>query len=67
VINRRVIISVAQFIKIGKNVLTAPNVLIMDHNHGYDNIEVPILHQEVYSNGPIEIEDGVGLLIMRLF
>ena len=46
-INRRVSISVAQFIKIGKNVLTHPNVLIMDHNHGYDKIEVPLLHQEV--------------------
>lgn len=57
-INRRVIISAAQLIKIGKNVLTSPNVLIMDHNHVYEKIDVPIIAQGFNAKGPIEIEDG---------
>ena len=57
-INRRVIISAAHHIKIGKNVLTSPNVLIIDNDHVYEKINIPVIQQGFSSKGGIEIGDG---------
>jgi acetyltransferase-like isoleucine patch superfamily enzyme len=44
-------------IYIGSHVLFAAYVMITDHFHTYENINVPIMHQLVYSHGPVIIQD----------
>lgn len=46
-IGRRSTISAAHKITIGKNVLIGPNILISDHNHEYQHVGIPILHQGI--------------------
>lgn len=46
-IGRRSTISAVNLIRIGKNVLFGPNVLVMDHNHRYDQVGTPILAQGI--------------------
>ena len=48
-------------IKIGNHVLFAGYVHITDHSHGYEDISRPIMPQELFSKGPIEIEDDCWL------
>lgn len=48
-------------IKIGKNVLTADKVFIIDNSHSYSNISVPIMHQPIKHIGDVEIGDGSWL------
>lgn len=43
---------------IGKNVLTADKVFISDHNHNYENINIPIINQGTYTKGIVTIGDG---------
>jgi len=50
-------IAVCDKIIIGNNVLFAPRVHINDHSHCYEDISIPIMHQPVFSKGPIVIED----------
>jgi acetyltransferase-like isoleucine patch superfamily enzyme len=45
-------------ITIGEFVLFGPYVHISDHSHRYDDISKPIMHQGVYSKGPITIGNG---------
>ena len=54
-IGRRSTISARNSISLGEDVLLAPSVLIMDHNHEYSNPNVPIHEQGVTSGGRIEI------------
>jgi acetyltransferase-like isoleucine patch superfamily enzyme len=54
-IGRRCTISARNQIDIGEDVLFAPSVLIMDHNHEYTNPELPIHAQGVTEGGRISI------------
>jgi acetyltransferase-like isoleucine patch superfamily enzyme len=54
-IGRRSTISARNYIEIGDNVLFAPSVLIMDHNHEYADAFSPILDQGVTEGGRIII------------
>lgn len=38
-------LSANHYIEIGENVLLAPNVFLSDHNHAYEDIELPISKQ----------------------
>ena len=46
---------------IEKNVLTADNVYISDNAHGYNNIELPILSQDIVLTNTIIIGEGSWL------
>jgi acetyltransferase-like isoleucine patch superfamily enzyme len=54
-IGRRSTISAKNSIFLEEDVLLAPSVLIMDHNHEYGNHEVPIHSQGVTDGGSITI------------
>jgi lipopolysaccharide O-acetyltransferase len=60
-IGRRSTISARNFIHIAEDVLFAPSVLIMDHNHEYSNPDIPIHSQGVTEGGKIEIEKNCWL------
>jgi acetyltransferase-like isoleucine patch superfamily enzyme len=55
-IGRRSIISARNRIVLESNVLLAPAVLIMDHNHEYSDPNLPIHAQGITSGGTITIE-----------
>ncbi|MBI5634140.1 MAG: acyltransferase [Nitrospirae bacterium] len=46
-VGRRCILSAANKIEIGRNVLLAPNVFIADTHHEYQRIDIPIMHQGI--------------------
>ena len=46
---------------LGKNVLTADKVYISDNQHGYADINVPIMLQEVIQKNEVVIGDGTWL------
>ena len=54
-IGRRSAISARNLISLGEDVLLAPAVLIMDHNHEYSNPDIPIHQQPATPGGSIEI------------
>lgn len=54
-VGMRSTISAKNYIELGENVLTAPSVLIMDHNHEYADPEIPISAQGVTEGGRIVI------------
>src|SRR5262249_53774454 len=54
-IGRRSTISSKNYIELGNDVLLAPSVLIMDHNHEYSNPETPIHAQGTTQGGRIVI------------
>jgi acetyltransferase-like isoleucine patch superfamily enzyme len=54
-IGRRATISAANYIEFGDNVLLAPSVLVMDHNHAYSDPEAPIHEQGITEGGRIVI------------
>ena len=45
-------------IVIGKDVLFSNHVLIIDHSHGFEDVNTPIMHQPVDNIIPISIGDG---------
>jgi acetyltransferase-like isoleucine patch superfamily enzyme len=51
-----------------ENVLLGPHVMIGDHTHGYEDIEVPVKFQAVTEPGPVRIERdcwiGANVLIL---
>jgi acetyltransferase-like isoleucine patch superfamily enzyme len=57
-IGRNNVISAKNRIEIGADVVTAPQVLIMDHGHAFEDISTPILRQGVSEGGTIVIEPG---------
>lgn len=57
-IGARNIISAKNCIHLERDVITAAAVLIMDHNHAYENISVPIRDQGTTAGGTIRIEQG---------
>lgn len=60
-IGRRSTISSRNYIELGRDVLLAPSVLIMDHNHQYSDPEVPIHAQGVTHGGRIIIGENCWL------
>jgi acetyltransferase-like isoleucine patch superfamily enzyme len=48
-------------IVIGKNVLTADKVYISDNLHSYENINIPIIDQQIKQISTVEIGDGSWL------
>jgi acetyltransferase-like isoleucine patch superfamily enzyme len=60
-IGRRSTISSRNQILLEEDVLLAPEVLIMDHNHEYSNPELPIHAQGVTDGGKIRIERNCWL------
>lgn len=48
-------------VQIEDNVLTADRVYISDNTHSYEDINMPISHQEVISKGPTIIGEGSWL------
>jgi len=48
-------ISAAHQVTIGEYVLLARNVYISDHAHGYENLDVPIMHQGISGIAPVSI------------
>jgi acetyltransferase-like isoleucine patch superfamily enzyme len=57
-VGRRCVISGINRIHFERNVVFAPNVLIMDHNHAFEDVNIPIRHQGVTRGGRIRIEEG---------
>jgi acetyltransferase-like isoleucine patch superfamily enzyme len=57
-IGRRSVISAKNQIHIMQNTIFAPGVLIMDHNHAFDDVTVPIARQPMTHGGTIRIEEG---------
>jgi acetyltransferase-like isoleucine patch superfamily enzyme len=47
--------------KIGRNVVFADGVYVTDNLHGFKNINMPIMEQELETPGPVIIEDEVWL------
>ena len=60
-IGRRTTISAKNFIELREDVLLAPSVLIMDHNHQYSDPDLPIHAQGVTEGGRIVIEQNCWL------
>jgi acetyltransferase-like isoleucine patch superfamily enzyme len=54
-VGRRCTISARNLVDIGEDVLFAPSVLVMDHNHEYGNPNLPIHAQGVTEGGRISI------------
>lgn len=64
VMNLNVHIACINSIKIGNNVLFASNIFITDHFHGNTNninFNVPPVTRELFSKGPVIIEDNVWI------
>jgi acetyltransferase-like isoleucine patch superfamily enzyme len=52
------IISAKNRIRLERDVNVAQQVLIMDHNHAYEDIEIPIIQQGITEGGTILIGEG---------
>lgn len=57
-IGSRCVISAKNSIHLERDVLIAGSVLIMDHNHAYEDTTLPILKQGVTQGGTIRIGEG---------
>jgi acetyltransferase-like isoleucine patch superfamily enzyme len=57
-VGRRCMISAKNRIHVGSNVVFAPSALLMDHNHSFEDVTIPILSQGITSGGTIRIEEG---------
>lgn len=67
-VGRRTVISAKNRIVFGSNVLLAPGVLVMDHNHDHGDVTKPIKLQGLTAGGTIEIDDncwvGFGAVVI---
>jgi acetyltransferase-like isoleucine patch superfamily enzyme len=67
-IGRRCTLSGKNHVQLEEDVLLAPSVLIMDHNHEYSDVERPIYEQGITPGGRIVIERncwlGYGVTIL---
>lgn len=52
------IVSARNRVHLERNVNVAQQVLIMDHNHAYEDIETPIIRQGITNGGTIRIGEG---------
>jgi acetyltransferase-like isoleucine patch superfamily enzyme len=60
-INVDVHIGCARRIFIGNDVVTSARCQIIDHHHGYQDLETPVAEQKLTIKGPIVIEDQCWL------
>ena len=66
-INSKCHIGAINKIKIGNNVLFGSNVFITDHSHGnvsVEEVDIPPNERELYSKGPVVIEDNCWICEM---
>jgi acetyltransferase-like isoleucine patch superfamily enzyme len=68
-INENLEISCNSFIEIGEDVLIGRNVFIGDNIHNYEQIDLPVLRQDLSNGGKTIIEDdcwiGTGVCILK--
>jgi acetyltransferase-like isoleucine patch superfamily enzyme len=57
-IGRRSVISAKNQIHIQRNTVFGPGVLVMDHNHAFEDVTVPISRQPMTQGGTVRIEEG---------
>jgi acetyltransferase-like isoleucine patch superfamily enzyme len=57
-VGRRCVISAKNRIHFERDVVFAPSVLVMDHNHAFEDVNVPIKDQGITAGGTIRIEEG---------
>jgi len=57
-IGRRAMISAKNRIHVGRQTAFAPNVLLMDHNHAFEDVTIAIGWQGITQGGTIRIEEG---------
>jgi acetyltransferase-like isoleucine patch superfamily enzyme len=57
-IGRRSVISAKNQVHIKRDTIFGPSVLIMDHNHGFEDVSRPIPHQPMPPGGKVRIEEG---------
>jgi acetyltransferase-like isoleucine patch superfamily enzyme len=57
-VGRRCVISARNKIHFERDVVFAPSVLVMDHNHAFEDVNVPIKDQGITVGGTIRIEEG---------
>jgi acetyltransferase-like isoleucine patch superfamily enzyme len=57
-IGRRSVISAKNRIHIQRNTVFGPGVLIMDHNHAFEDVTIPISRQPMTQGGTVRIEEG---------
>ena len=57
-IGRRSVISATNRIHIERDTIFGPSVLVMDHNHAFEDVTVPIARQGITAGGTIRIEEG---------
>jgi acetyltransferase-like isoleucine patch superfamily enzyme len=57
-VGRRCMISARNRIHFEKNVVLAASVLVMDHNHAFEDVNIPIKSQGITPGGTIRIEQG---------
>jgi len=57
-VGRRCVISAKNLIQIEHDVLFVPSALVMDHNHVYGDVTIPVAHQGASEGGTIRIEEG---------
>ncbi len=57
-VGRLCVISARNRIHFERNVVFAPSVLVMDHNHAFEDVNVPIKRQGITAGGTIRIEEG---------
>lgn len=57
-IGRRCMISAQNRVHIERNTVFGPHVLVMDHNHEFEDVTVPISLQGTTEGGTIRIEEG---------
>jgi len=48
-------------IKIGKHVMMGPDVVVLDQNHRFDKVDVPIMFQGYVQYDPVVIQDDVWI------
>jgi acetyltransferase-like isoleucine patch superfamily enzyme len=57
-IGRRCVISAKNRIHFERDVILGPSVLIMDHNHAFEDVTIPIKDQGITAGGSIRLEEG---------
>lgn len=57
-VGRRCVISARNRIHFERDVVFAPSALVMDHNHAFEDVNVPIKSQGITAGGTIRIEEG---------
>lgn len=57
-VGRRCVISAKNRIELERNVIFGPGVLVMDHNHAFEDVTAPISEQGITPGGSIRIEEG---------